>query len=847
MRKLLRRFKTKGGMFLGITILTSLVLTISYASFIFITDGYKASNMLISNLMYGITIEEEGSTSTITDNKVVMPGSTKGYFYITLSSVNPIDSKYTLAYKSNNTLTVQYSDRTNWSTQGVIKGYDESVYSKRIKVVIDNTMNTSSTEVYFNVFGGYTYNTYASIALENGYYVVSGPYNETILGTNRLVDVIEKETDCTTETSNICVYGGETISNYLQYPEDTDKSKNLWRITGSYNIDGQVLAKVISITNNTTTTSTITNDLSSFYNTLDEPSKYIESTNKFNCSSTGCTTSSFTNIGLLTKYEYDLIGGDSSYLYNYSPFFVLNNGNIENLNSTETTSYLRGTSYLKTDTKVTGSGTIEDPYVLSKGEDINLVAYTLNGETTDKTYNWLLQNKAVDSVTCENGTTATWNYETNSVDLFDIVIPDNCTIDFNDGYTVTLTATNGTITSATSVATGYNGTVSFNITPNDGYKLEGSKISCAGSATGTTTTTGVQISNIKETQTCTVTLKSILPTLYEKILADNPTVSTRTDFSVTNKSNTTGTIYTTTATEDGSTVYYYSGNTTNNWVQFGGFYWRIIRTNEDGSVRMLYAGQTLSAKPMHIGGSMFNDIDGTPLEAGYMYGTSGSLANNRTNTNSSTIKQTIDTWYENNLLTNYDKYISKTAIYCNDRSIGSGTYSTSSSFYYGVYTRLVTNKTPTYKCGGNTSGGLFESTQSIEDKFSASTSGGGNGQLTYPIALITADEVIFAGGKYNTGLSSPYAWYISNATGTTDTTSGNWWVLSPGYWDSTAICLKMGKIASNGSLSFSCAGSGYVARPVLSLKSCVIYSSGDGTTSSPYQISIDDSCSNAVN
>ena len=213
MRKFLGKFKTKGGMFIGITILTSLVLTISYASFIFITDGYKASNMLISNLMYGITIEEEGSTSTITDNKVVIPGSTKGYFYITLSSVNPIDSKYTLAYKSSNTLTVQYSDRTNWSTQGVIKGYDESVYSKRIKVVIDNTMNTSSTEVYFNVFGGYTYNTYASIALENGYYVVSGPYNETILGTNRLVDIIEKETDCTTETSNICIYGGETINN----------------------------------------------------------------------------------------------------------------------------------------------------------------------------------------------------------------------------------------------------------------------------------------------------------------------------------------------------------------------------------------------------------------------------------------------------------------------------------------------------------------------------------------------------------------------------------------------------------------------------------------------------------
>ena len=57
-------------------------------------------------------------------------------------------------------------------------------------------------------------------------------------------------------------------------------------------------------------------------------------------------------------------------------------------------------------------------------------------------------------------------------------------------------------------------------------------------------------------------------------------------------------------------------------------------------------------------------------------------------------KVRADTWYENNLLTNYDKYISKSAIYCNDRSVGSGTYSISHTFYYGAYTRLYSNKTP---------------------------------------------------------------------------------------------------------------------------------------------------------
>ena len=59
------------------------------------------------------------------------------------------------------------------------------------------------------------------------------------------------------------------------------------------------------------------------------------------------------------------------------------------------------------------------------------------------------------------------------------------------------------------------------------------------------------------------------PTLKEAMLRDNPKISERTDFSVTNTANTTGTIYKTNKTEDGSDVYYYSGNTTNNWVKFG--------------------------------------------------------------------------------------------------------------------------------------------------------------------------------------------------------------------------------------------------------------------------------------
>ena len=347
--------------------------------------------------------------------------------------------------------------------------------------------------------------------------------------------------------------------------------------------------------------------------------------------------------------------------------------------------------------------------------------------------------------------------------------------------------------------------------------------------------------------------------LSDAMLRDNTTVKERTDFSVTNKENTTGTLYKTNKTEDSSDVYYYSGNTTNNWVKFGKYttsdttnslwnsgddmYWRIIRTNEDGSVRLLYAGTGHDTTKGYIGKSEFNSPDDAIMYVGYMYGTSGSLANNRTNENDSTIKTFIDTWYKNNLLNDYDKYISKTAIYCNDRSVGSGTYNTgSTAFYYGGYTRLYTNKTPSYKCGANTSDGLFESTQATADKFSASTTGGGNGQLKYPIALMTADEISFAGGKILTELSSPYAWYYTNSA-TDPITDTSWWLLSPSDWGDVYHSSSNAFFVSASSCLFfiSYTDDSAAVRPVISLSSCVKVL-GIGTPEDPYVVDYDNSC-----
>ena len=311
-------------------------------------------------------------------------------------------------------------------------------------------------------------------------------------------------------------------------------------------------------------------------------------------------------------------------------------------------------------------------------------------------------------------------------------------------------------------------------------------------------------------------------TLYDKLLSDKSTrPRARTDFSTVLTNDNTKTLYT--GTENGTTVYYFAGNATDNWVKFGknasnqDLYWRIIRTNSDGSVRLLYHGTSTTATDAYIGTSAFNSSYDNIAYVSYMYGSLGSVENARANTNNSTIKTAIDNWYATNLNTNYGKYISTTAVYCNDR-----TYTISGSdTLFGAYTRLRTNKTPTYDC------------TDTNDKFTVDTSTG-NGKLKYPIALMTADEVSFAGGLLVT--SAP-TWYYYNSANGSSTGTNWWWSLSPDYWDgSNALVFFVNGSSNPGYLSNTNVNYTNGVRPAISLKSCVKTSGGDGSASAPYTI-----------
>ena len=307
-------------------------------------------------------------------------------------------------------------------------------------------------------------------------------------------------------------------------------------------------------------------------------------------------------------------------------------------------------------------------------------------------------------------------------------------------------------------------------------------------------------------------------TLYNQLLVDKSTKLTRTDFSKVLTDNNTKTLYT--STEDSKTVYYFAGNATDNWVKFGknasnqDLYWRIIRTNSDGGVRLLYHGTSTTATDAYIGTSAFNSSFNNIAYVSYMYGNLGSVANARENTTDSTIKTIIDNWYKGNLNTNYGKYLSTTAVYCNDRS-------TSDNTNFGARTRLRTNKTPSYDCSAT------------EDKFTVDTSTG-NGKLTYPIALMTADEVSFAGGLYDTNAPT---WYYYNSVNGSSTGSKFWWLLSPLDSSTSGSSMFIVRGSSNpGRLNYNYVYSNNGVRPALSLKSCVKYSSGDGSANEPYTI-----------
>ncbi len=224
-----------------------------------------------------------------------------------------------------------------------------------------------------------------------------------------------------------------------------------------------------------------------------------------------------------------------------------------------------------------------------------------------------------------------------------------------------------------------------------------------------------------------------------------PTVNEDGTVEVTAAEDTNG--YLCSAPDDYGTSYYYRGNVINNYVMFGtneqgqDMYWRIIRINGDGSIRMIYDGTSAHANgdgstDRQVGESSYakaNEI-GFPGEfinkIGYMYGDilGSTFEDVHANTNDSTIKTYLDNWYKTNIEDKgLSSYISDT-LFCNDRSFaslntgsGTGEDPTYYRWYYGPWDTSHVQY-PKYNCSN------------LNDRFTVDDEEIGNGDLSYPIA-----------------------------------------------------------------------------------------------------------------
>ena len=270
--------------------------------------------------------------------------------------------------------------------------------------------------------------------------------------------------------------------------------------------------------------------------------------------------------------------------------------------------------------------------------------------------------------------------------------------------------------------------------------------------------------------------------------------------------------------------YYYRGNVTNNYVLFAGKYWRIIRYNGDGTIRVIYDGTSAHANDdesadRQIGTSSFNRNHNDNAGVGYMYGKDGAstYAETHANTHNSTIKTYLDTWYENNIKgTSNEQYV-KDNLFCNDRSLSSNMPSGYSNKGYG--TEKTAYRWDNFADNSNNNKMMLTCPQK-NDAFTVNDTSNGNGALTYGVGLVTTDEVVLSGG-----------WSLSNSNYYLH--SGNvYWTMSPMYFngnDANGSLVGSGGAATNHFYVFSIRG----ARPVLNLSPEVL-KNGDGTASNPY-------------
>ena len=300
------------------------------------------------------------------------------------------------------------------------------------------------------------------------------------------------------------------------------------------------------------------------------------------------------------------------------------------------------------------------------------------------------------------------------------------------------------------------------------------------------------------------------------------------------------------------TSYYYRGNVTNNNVQFGEYtedyyvynyeskyfqsldscqeyssgcsesdrvklasagdkmYWKIVRVNGDGSLRLIYNGTSVSpdnsdlAHSHAIGNYIPYNLNwDDPKYVGYTY-------DRDTNETDSFIKREVDTWYLNALGdTIYDSMVIG-GRFCSDSS----NYHMDDTMGFNVFASFDRLAQP------------LKGSEGVNDPtlICSSTDETYGGSYRLKAGLITADELVLAGESVfvagnsylNPGESEVY-----------------YWTMTPVAFNDGAIVWHEDDILRNDGVD----GRNDAVRPVINVITDNGFASGDGTASSPYVIS----------
>ena len=262
--------------------------------------------------------------------------------------------------------------------------------------------------------------------------------------------------------------------------------------------------------------------------------------------------------------------------------------------------------------------------------------------------------------------------------------------------------------------------------------------------------------------------------MKNKIITANPTL--------TNSSNNTTDVsglYASTATNTGEPTYYFRGNVENNYVSFAGFTWRIVRINEDGTIRIIMQDGINSNANIRFN-SNYNNYT-------YMYYTN------------SEAKTQLESWYQTNIGSKADlaKNVASGDYYCEQAKVKYGDVFTSGNATMTTYNKY----TPDFKC---------------------SSDGNGKGVVNASVGLLTYDEVVYAGGYTNQNNSN---YYLYNS-------AINWWTMSPvGFASGNSFVWSVRTFGYFSNYGVITEGR---LRAVLNLNADTQISDGDGTKENPF-------------